>query len=58
MGTAVCDTETRDLQQVTLGLLSKAGYEVIIPDGLDGLDLRARDDFIVRNHGQHLHRTT
>ena len=37
MGTAVCDTETRDLQEVALSLLSKAGIDVVIPNGLGGL---------------------
>ncbi|MGB5834318.1 MAG: FAD-binding and (Fe-S)-binding domain-containing protein [Thiohalocapsa sp.] len=37
MGTAVCDTEERDLQEVTLSLLSKAGFEVVQPDGVNAL---------------------
>ena len=31
MGTASCDEESRDLVQVMLSLLHKAGYEVVIP---------------------------
>ncbi len=37
MGTAVCDTEKRDLQEVTLSLLTKAGLEVVVPAGIKGL---------------------
>ena len=37
MGTAVCDSEKRDLQQVTYSLLTKAGIQVVSPEGLDGL---------------------
>ncbi len=37
MGTAVCDSEKRDLQQITLSLLSKAGFEVVIPKRVEGL---------------------
>ena len=37
MGTAVCDSEKRDLQEVTLSLLDKAGFEVILPHGVGGL---------------------
>jgi Fe-S oxidoreductase len=37
MGAAVCDTEKRDLQGVTLSLLAKAGFDVVIPDGVKGL---------------------
>ncbi len=31
MGTASCDSESRDLDKVMLGLLEKAGYEAVIP---------------------------
>ncbi len=37
MGPAQGDSEQRDLYQVTLQLLEKAGYEIVIPAGLDGL---------------------
>lgn len=37
IGTAVCDEEQRDLQQVTLSLLTKAGFRVVVTDGFDGL---------------------
>jgi D-lactate dehydrogenase len=37
MGTASCDHESRDLQQVVLSLLEKAGLDVVIPSGIDNL---------------------
>jgi D-lactate dehydrogenase len=35
MGTASCDSETRDLIEVMRSLLGKAGYEVVIPSDVD-----------------------
>ncbi|MCP3670402.1 MAG: 4Fe-4S dicluster domain-containing protein, partial [Gammaproteobacteria bacterium] len=37
MGTASGDTEQRDLQQVILSLLQKAGFDVVIPPGVNAL---------------------
>jgi D-lactate dehydrogenase len=36
MGTASCDSESRDLIGVMRSLLDKAGYEVVIPPGVEG----------------------
>jgi len=35
MGTASCDSESRDLIEVTHSLLQKAGYEVVVPPRMD-----------------------
>jgi D-lactate dehydrogenase len=37
MGTACADSEERDLHEVVIGLLAKAGIEAVLPAGLDGL---------------------
>ncbi len=37
MGTAAGDTDQRPLTEVTIGLLKRAGYRVILPDNLDNL---------------------
>lgn len=37
MGTAVSDTETRDLPQVMQSLMQKAGFEIITPKAVSGL---------------------
>ncbi|SKA87735.1 D-lactate dehydrogenase [Thiothrix eikelboomii] len=37
MGTAVSDSETRDLPQVMQSLMQKAGFEIIIPKAVSGL---------------------
>jgi len=36
MGTGSCDEDSRDLIEVMHSLLSKAGYQVIVPPGIDG----------------------
>jgi len=37
LGAAVADTSGDSLPQVTLRLLAKAGFHVVLPDGIDGL---------------------